>query len=134
MPFICRYAFLNNCFGMLKMNLLGSWVDGEATSNAVPFFRALVQAAVATDNRNVRLFIVDDMLPATIKRLCDGLPCAVQRTIGKLSSELNSSKNKKASEDLLVLCEEIYKVYIQSQVVFLAVYALTRITCLCVAH
>jgi len=36
-------------------------------------------------------------------------------TIRKFSSELNSSKSKKASEELLVLCEEIYKVYIQSQ-------------------
>jgi hypothetical protein len=110
---------------MLNMNLLGSWVDGEATLDAVPFCHALVRVAVATNNRNVRQFIVDDMLPSTIKRLYDGLPCAVQQTIGMLSSELDLSKSKKASEDLLVLCEEIYKVFIQSQV--FCYLSLTRI-------
>uniref|UniRef100_A0ACD5ZT35 Uncharacterized protein n=1 Tax=Avena sativa TaxID=4498 RepID=A0ACD5ZT35_AVESA len=112
---VVGHSILNDCFEMLKMTLLGSWVDGEATLDAVPFCHALVQVAVATNNRKLRLFIVDDMLPATIKRLCDDLPCAVQQTIKKLSDQLDSSISKRASKDLLVLCEEIYKVYIHSQ-------------------
>ncbi|XP_037440351.1 uncharacterized protein LOC119308337 isoform X2 [Triticum dicoccoides] len=112
---VIGYTLHNDCFGMLNMNLFGSWVDGEATRDAVPFCRALVQVAVATQNSKLRRFILHDMLPATIKRLCTDLPCAVQRTIKKLSCQLNSSKSQKASKDLWILCQEIYAVHIQNQ-------------------
>ncbi|XBI75780.1 hypothetical protein VPH35_069106 [Triticum aestivum] len=112
---VVGYTILDDWFmRMLNMNLFGSWVDGEATMDVLPFCHALVQVAVATKHVKLRRFIVDAMLPATIKRLCDDLPCAVQQTIRKLSCHLNPSKSKKATEDLWVLCEEIYKVFIQN--------------------
>jgi hypothetical protein len=79
------YILLNDCFKTLSMSLFGWWVDDEATINTVPFCNALVQVAVATNNEKLRRFVEDDMLPALIRRLCDSLPCTVQRTISMLS-------------------------------------------------
>lgn len=118
MPFICRYILLNDCFTRLSMNLFGCWVDGEAAIDSIPFCHSLVQVAVATNNEKLKRFIKDDMLPAIIRRLYDDLPCAVQKTIRKLSPLMNSINCRKATKDLLVLCQEIYKVYIRCKVVF----------------
>uniref|UniRef100_A0A0E0R902 Exportin-5 C-terminal domain-containing protein n=1 Tax=Oryza rufipogon TaxID=4529 RepID=A0A0E0R902_ORYRU len=99
----------------LSMNLFGCWVDGEAAIDSIPFCHSLVQVAVATNNEKLKRFIKDDMLPAIIRRLYDDLPCAVQKTIRKLSPLMNSINCRKATKDLLVLCQEIYKVYIRCQ-------------------
>lgn len=92
-------------------------MDDEATINAVPFCNALVQVAVATNNKKLRRFVEDDMLPALIRRLCDGLPCMVQRTISKLSNQM-IPPIQKANKDLLILCQNIYTLCVRSQVTF----------------
>ncbi|RCV38295.1 hypothetical protein SETIT_8G130900v2 [Setaria italica] len=111
---IVGYILLNDCFKTLSMNLFGWWVDDEATINAVPFCNALVQVAVATNNKKLRRFVEDDMLPALIRRLCDGLPCMVQRTISKLSNQM-IPPIQKANKDLLILCQNIYTLCVRSQ-------------------
>ncbi|KAJ1257515.1 hypothetical protein BS78_10G002300 [Paspalum vaginatum] len=111
---IVGYILLNDCFQSLSMSLFGWWVDGEATIDAVPFCNALVQVTVATKNGNLKRFVEDDMLPALIRRLCDGLPCMIQQTISILSNQMNCN-NEKANNDLLVLCQNIYTLCMQSQ-------------------
>lgn len=49
---VVGYSLLNGCFGVLTLNLLGSWVDGGATLDVVLFCHALVQVTAATNNRN----------------------------------------------------------------------------------
>ncbi|KAL6593144.1 hypothetical protein ACP70R_049098 [Stipagrostis hirtigluma subsp. patula] len=112
---VVGYILLNDCFKRLSMNLFGWWVDGEATVDAIPFCNAMVQVVVATNNEKLRRFVEYDMLPAVIRRLYDDLPCAVQRTIKKLSNQIDSSKSKMVSKDLLLLCQDIYKLCVQSQ-------------------
>ncbi|WVZ85138.1 hypothetical protein U9M48_032089, partial [Paspalum notatum var. saurae] len=113
---IVGYILLNDndCFESLSMSLFGWWVDGEATIDAVPFCNALVQVTVDTENGKLRRFVVDDMLPALIRRLCDGLPCMIQQTVSMLSNQMNCN-NEKANNDLLVLCRNIYTLCMQSQ-------------------
>lgn len=97
-------------------------MDDEATIDVVPFCNALVQVTVARNNKKLRQFVEDDMLPALIRRLYDGLPCTLQRTISKLSvSKLSNQmihSNEKAKQDLLVLCQKIYTLCVRSQVCF----------------
>ncbi|XP_015698012.1 uncharacterized protein LOC102721490 isoform X2 [Oryza brachyantha] len=109
------YILLNGCFESLSMDVFGWWVDGEAAIDSVPFCHALVQVAVDSNNEKLRRFVKDDMLRAIVHRLCDDLPCAVQKTIRKLSPLMNLTKCRKASKDLFILCQEIYEVYIQCQ-------------------
>ncbi|TVT96909.1 hypothetical protein EJB05_57875 [Eragrostis curvula] len=112
---IVGYLLLNGCFGRLSMNLFGWWVDVEATIAVVPFCSALVQVIDATNNEKLRQFAKDDILPALIRRLHDDLPCAIQRTIKKLSYQMNLTNNNKARTDLMILCQKAYRVCVQSQ-------------------
>lgn len=86
------------------MSLFGYWVDDEATRNAIPFCRDLVQLAGVTKDPRLKLFVLDELLPSLIRRIDDQLPCAIRHLICTLNSNISDDVNKA----LITLCCESY--------------------------
>ncbi|XP_062225180.1 protein HASTY 1-like isoform X2 [Phragmites australis] len=102
----------HNCFGRLSMYLFGCLVDHQAAKKALPFCYALICLAIATNLEWLNQFILNEMLP-TVILLLGGLRCP----ISELSSSLNSTTKEDARNDVIHLCQQIYKVYIDNQVI-----------------
>lgn len=79
-------------------------MDDEATRNAIPFCRDLVQLAGVTEDPRLKLFVLDELLPSLIRRIDDQLPCAIRHLICKLNSNISDDVNKA----LIALCRESY--------------------------
>ncbi|OQU83505.1 hypothetical protein SORBI_3005G127300 [Sorghum bicolor] len=110
---IIGYLLLHNCFGRFSMYMFGCLVDYQAVENALPFCYSLVHLARATNHARLNQFILNEMLPTIILLL--GVD--VKSAISQLSCSLNSTRKEDARNNVTRLCQEIYEVYIDSQVI-----------------
>jgi exportin-5 len=94
------------------MYMFGCLVDYQAVENALPFCYSLVHLARATNHARLNQFILNEMLPTIILLL--GVD--VKSAISQLSCSLNSTRKEDARNNVTRLCQEIYEVYIDSQV------------------
>ncbi|CAN6372151.1 unnamed protein product [Urochloa humidicola] len=110
---IIGYLLFYNCFWMFSMYSMGCLVDYQASEKGLPFCHALVHLAIVTGHERLNQFILNEMLP-TIILLLDG---DLKSAISKLSCSLNPTSKEDASKNVNRLCQEIFEVYIDNQVI-----------------
>ncbi|CAN6381359.1 unnamed protein product [Urochloa humidicola] len=110
---IIGYLLFHNCFWMFSMYSLGCLVDYHAADKGLTFCHALVHLAIVTDCERLNQFILNEILPTIILLLDDDLKSA----ISKLSCSLNPTSKEGARKNINCLCQEIYEVYIDNQVI-----------------